>query len=301
MIDVQTSAGLAGVVAGRTALSTVGQEGCGLTYRGYAIEDLAEYATFEEVAWLLFCVASCPVKANSTTTASGSRRLRDLPDRRWQTCWSNFPPRPIPWTCCGPAARRWAAWSRKATRIRRWRSPTACWPRFPSMLAYWHPFHQRGRRIATAQRSRLLGRALPRLAARAAGRRSHLRALDVSLILYAEHEFNASTFAARVAASTLSDFYSAITAAIGTLRGPLHGGANEASFELIDRFCHARRSRVGRAGNAAPEGKSDGFRPPRLPQRGSPDAASIQRWAKRLSDEAGDHRLVRRSPSGSSR
>jgi 2-methylcitrate synthase len=106
----------------------------------------------------------------------------------------------------------------------------------PSMLLYWHHYVSRGTRIETStDEPGTAGHFLALLhGVRPDG--LHERALDASLILYAEHEFNASTFAARVAAATLSDFYSAVTAAIGTLRGPLHGGANEAAMELIERF-----------------------------------------------------------------
>jgi 2-methylcitrate synthase len=118
----------------------------------------------------------------------------------------------------------------------------------------------------------------------------HQRAFDVSLILYTEHEFNASTFAARVAASTLSDFYSAVTAAIGTLRGPLHGGANEAAFELIDRFATPDDAEQGVMDLLRRKEKIMGFGH-RVYRDRDPRSDIIQAWAKRLADEVNDSRL----------
>jgi 2-methylcitrate synthase len=119
---------------------------------------------------------------------------------------------------------------------------------------------------------------------------SHRRAMDVSLILYAEHEFNASTFTARVATSTLTDFYSAITAAIGTLKGPLHGGANEAAMELIERFKTADEAEGGVVQALARKDKIMGFGH-RVYTKSDPRSDIIKQWAKQLADEAGDRWL----------
>ena len=121
------------------------------------------------------------------------------------------------------------------------------------MLLYWHHFARGGKRIATASDAPSTAAHFLTLLHGEPPTALHERALDASLILYAEHEFNASTFTARVCAATLSDFYSAVTAAIGALRGPLHGGANEAAMELIEQFDspdgrdRGRRARCSRA------------------------------------------------------
>jgi 2-methylcitrate synthase len=116
------------------------------------------------------------------------------------------------------------------------------------------------------------------------------RAMDVSLILYAEHEFNASTFAARICASTLSDFYSAITAAIGTLRGPLHGGANEAAMELIERFNNPDDAEAGLVDALARKEKIMGFGH-RVYTTSDPRSDVIKQWAKKLGEKVGDKKL----------
>jgi 2-methylcitrate synthase len=118
----------------------------------------------------------------------------------------------------------------------------------------------------------------------------HVRAMDASLILYAEHEFNASTFAARVCAATLSDIYSAVTAAIGTLRGPLHGGANEAAMELIERFDSPQAATAGVKEMLARKAKVMGFGHA-VYRTSDPRNAVIKQWARRLGADAGDRVL----------
>jgi 2-methylcitrate synthase len=231
-------AGLRGVTAGRTKISTVGKEAVGLTYRGYSIAELADRSTFEEVAYLLL-EGELPRRKALLDFRSELRAARGLPAgvRTLLECLpADSHPMDVLRTGCsalgsfependfseqGPTARRLIA-------------------ALPGMLLYWHHFTTSGRRIDTAGDAQqaeqgVAGHFLTLLHGRPPTA-EQARALDVSLILYAEHEFNASTFAARVCAATLSDFYSAVTAGIGTLRGPLHGGANEAAMELIDGF-----------------------------------------------------------------
>src|SRR6185369_5910114 len=130
---------------------------------------------------------------------------------------------------------------------------------FPSMLLYWHHFHRSGQRISTdTDEENLAGHFLALLHGKPPADLQR-RAVDASLILYAEHEFNASTFSARVTTSTLSDFYSAVTSAIGTLRGPLHGGANEEAMRLISRFSSADEAEKGLLAMLARQEKIMGF------------------------------------------
>jgi 2-methylcitrate synthase len=288
MIDVQSSAGLAGVVAGRTALSTVGQEGCGLTYRGYAIEDLAEYATFEEVAWLLLR-GRLPGENQLHQYRQWLGRLRHLPPPLANVL-EQLPAAAHPMDVLRTGCSALGCLEPESDTHTAMAIADRLLATFPAMLAYWHAFHQRGRRIATASQSDCVAGYFLDLLHGAPAGASHLRALDVALILYAEHEFNASTFAARVATSTLSDFYSAITAAIGTLRGPLHGGANEASFALIDSFATPAEAEIGVLEMLRRKVKVAGFGH-RVYRSEDPRAPIVQRWAKRLSDEAGDLRL----------
>jgi 2-methylcitrate synthase len=158
---------------------------------------------------------------------------------------------------------------------------------FPSMLAYWHHFSISGKRIETSTDDLSIAGHFLHLLHGKKPSESHRRAMDVSLILYAEHEFNASTFTARVATSTLTDFYSAITAAIGTLKGPLHGGANEAAMELIERFNTPDEAEKGIFEALANKSLIMGFGH-RVYRTSDPRSEVIKEWAKRLAEEAGD-------------
>ena len=161
---------------------------------------------------------------------------------------------------------------------------------FPSILLYWYHFHRNGRRIETeSDQPSLAGHFLTLLHGKAPSA-SHLQAMDAALVLYAEHEFNASTFTARIAASTLSDFYSAITAAIGTLRGPLHGGANEEAMHLIESFADPDQAEAGIRRLLANHAKIMGFGH-RVYRIADPRSAIIQQWSRWLSAESGDSRL----------
>jgi 2-methylcitrate synthase len=160
----------------------------------------------------------------------------------------------------------------------------------PAMLLYWHHYANNGRRIATTTKAPGLAAHFLELLHGSPASDLDTRALDVSLILYAEHEFNASTFAARVCAATLSDFYSAVTGAIGTLRGPLHGGANEAAMELIERFASPEDAARGVKEMLDRKEKIMGFGHA-VYRTSDPRNAVIKAWAKRLGAAAGDQLL----------
>ena len=281
------SAGLAGVVAGKTAVSTVGKAGTGLTYRGYSIDDLAEHATFEEVAYLLL-EGTLPNAAALAAYRARLAEMRSLPAALC-TVLEQLPadshPMDVLRSGCStlgclepesPGGQRDAADRLIAS--------------FGSMLLYWHHFHRHGKRIATATDDEsIAGHFLHLLHGKPADA-VHQRALDASLILYAEHEFNASTFTARICSSTLSDFYSAITGAIGTLRGPLHGGANEAAMALIEQYPDPDASEAGVLEALASKTKIMGFGH-RVYRDNDPRSNVIQVWAKRLGEAVGDTRL----------
>jgi 2-methylcitrate synthase len=225
--------GLAGIEAGRTAICTVGKEGVGLNYRGYSIADLAEHACFEEVAYLLL-YENLPNESELADFRSRLVSQRGLP-AALKTTLELIPADSHPMDVMRTGCSMLGNVEPETDFDQQRQIAERMLASFPSMLVYWHHFHRDGSKIDVAVESEdsIAGHFLSMLH-QSAPSDEHRRAVDVSLILYAEHEFNASTFAARVATATLSDIYSAITAAIGTLRGPLHGGANEAAMDLIE-------------------------------------------------------------------
>ena len=280
--------GLAGVVAGKTAVCTVGKEGVGLTYRGYDIHELAAGTTFEEVAYLLLYV-ELPTGAELESFRTRLLPMRQIPDKLREVL-ERVPSDAHPMDVMRTGCSMLGALEPEKVAGEQYRAAERLLAAFPSMLVYWHAFHRDGRRIETrTDDPSIAGHFLHLLHGKPPGE-SHRRAMDVSLILYAEHEFNASTFTARVAASTLSDFHSTITAAIGTLKGPLHGGANEAAMELIEKFKTADEAEKGIVDALARKDKIMGFGH-RVYTISDPRSDIIKQWAKQLADEAGDHWL----------
>lgn len=280
--------GLAGVVAGKTAICTVGKEGLGLTYRGYSIQDLAEHASFEEVAWLLL-YGELPKAADLETFCQRLIDLREVPVLLRETL-ERLPAFSHPMDVMRTACSVLGCLEPEESFSAQHHVTERLLAVFPSALLYWHHFWRDGSRIVTTSDEPSIAGHFLRLLHGRTPTEAHQRALDVGLILYAEHEFNASTFAARVAASTLADIYSAITAGIGTLRGPLHGGANEAAMELINRFLTPEQAEAGIAAALERKDKIMGFGH-RVYTISDPRSDVIKAWAKRLSAEAGDARL----------
>ncbi|MFM9962815.1 MAG: 2-methylcitrate synthase [Planctomycetaceae bacterium] len=288
-MTANTSAmGLAGVVAGRTALSTVGKEGCGLTYRGYSIEDLAAQATFEEVAWLLLR-GELPTTQQLTDYRGRLQSLRELP-AGLKAVLEQLPDTAHPMDVLRTGCSALGCLEPESDTAGAFDVVDRLLATFPSMLAYWHWFQTQTRRIETGSEEETIAGHFLHLLHDRRPSPIHRQAFDASLILYAEHEFNASTFTARVVTSTLSDFYSAITGAIGTLRGSLHGGANEAAFDLINRFDSADAAERGVMDLLARKEKIMGFGH-RVYRDCDPRSPIIQQWAKRLAEEVGDTRL----------
>ena len=286
--DTHKTGGLAGVTAGQTAVSTVGKEGLGLTYRGYAIEDLAREAEFEEVAYLLIHGA-LPSQSQLNEYQRRLMGKRDLPDALRQILAllpSTAHPMDVLRTGCSALGClepevNLAAGEQLADRLL---------ASLPSMLLVWYHASHFGNRVdlRSMQTSRA-GHFLELLHGKPPSDRDR-QALNVSLILYAEHEFNASTFAARVAASTLSDFYSAVTAGIGTLRGPLHGGANEAALDLILRFATPDEAEKGILAALAAKEKIMGFGH-RVYREYDPRSRVVEPIVEQLADNAERRRL----------
>lgn len=281
------SQGLAGVVAGESAIATVGQEGSGLNYRGYSIDDLAAKASFEEVAFLLMR-GHLPTQSELTAYTQSLIELRALPKALKQVLEltpKNTHPMDVLRTACsflGAIEPEPEQDFSKQTQI-----ADRLLALFPGILCYWYQYHFHHQSIdGESDETSIGGHFLALLHGK---QPSDLvrDMMNVSLILYAEHEFNASTFAARVTAATLSDFYSCITSAIGTLRGPLHGGANEAAMALIERFKtpdEAEHELLNMLNNKA---KIMGFGH-RVYKTCDPRSDIIKAWSKRLADAVGD-------------
>ncbi len=269
--DVKKVGGLAGIVAADSAISTVGIEGRGLSYRGYAIEDLAAHAGFEEVAWLLLR-GELPAPAELAKYRQKLRKMRQLP--------------PV--------------LSRVLREIPPGDSMMGILRTAVSVLGNLEPEHGRDV-LGTADRLlavlpsvvlQRLGRDLPENEDTLAGyflnglheqpaREDLRKCLDASLILYAEHEFNASTFAARVIISTMSDIHSAVAGAVGALAGPLHGGANEEAMKLIEAYRDPDEAERGILGRLERKEKIMGFGH-RIYTVSDPRSPVIKEWAGRL-------------------
>ncbi len=281
---VQKTGGLAGVVAGQSAIATVGK-GLGLNYRGYSIDDLAAKASFEETAYLLI-EGVLPKKNELDSFVDELITLRQLPDVL-KLVLENIPKNAHPMDVLRTGCSMLGNLEPETNFSQQKHVAKRLMALFPAMLCYWYHFHQNNKRIDTSSsESSTAGYFLSLLHGKKPDE-LHRQAVDVSLTLYAEHEFNASTFVARTTAATLSDFYSAITAAIGTLRGPLHGGANEAAMELIEKFHSAEEATQGLKTMLANKEKIMGFGH-RVYTVCDPRSNIIKVWAKRLSDAAGD-------------
>jgi len=228
---------LSGVVAGNTALCTVGRTGNDLAYRGYDILDIATTCEFEEIAYLLVH-GKLPTAAELRAYKSKLRALRGLP-ASVKAALESLPAasHPMDVMRTGVSALGCALPEKDDHNIAGARDiADRLLASLGSMLLYWYHYASNGRRIEVETDDDSIGGHFLHLLHGERPRDSWVRAMHTSLILYAEHEFNASTFTGRVIAGTGSDIYSAITGAIGALRGPKHGGANEVAFEVQKRY-----------------------------------------------------------------
>lgn len=282
----QGGAGLRGQVAGETALCTVGKSGTGLTYRGYDITDLANNAQFEEVAYLLLR-GKLPNQQELDAYKKKLVSLRGLPEAL-KTVLEQIPkdahPMDVMRTGCSMLGNLETEedFSEQDDKIDRMLAV------FPAIITYWYRFAHEGVRIETANtESDSIGGVFLELLHGKKPSELHERVMNVSLILYAEHEFNASTFTARVCASTLSDIHSCVTGAIGSLRGPLHGGANEAAMALIQKFQTPDEAEEGLMGMLERKEKIMGFGHA-VYTESDPRNAIIKKWSEKLAEEVGD-------------
>ena len=235
--------GLAGVTAGATHICTVGKEGAGLTYRGYDIYDLADNASFEEVAFLLLH-DHLPTQSELDDYVAKMKSNRGLPDEL-KSVLEIIPADAPPMDVLRTAVSFLGNIEPEGDFSNQQNVADRLLAIFPSMLMYWHRYHTDGVKIDTETDDDSVAGHFLHLLHDEAPKELHRKSLDTTLILYAEHEFNASTFAARVITGTLSDMHSAVTGAIGALRGALHGGANEAAMALISKFDSAEAATAG--------------------------------------------------------
>ncbi|EOW9663815.1 2-methylcitrate synthase [Vibrio parahaemolyticus] len=282
-------AGLRGQSAGSTALCTVGKTGTGLTYRGYDITDLANNAQFEEVAHLLLR-GHLPNQQELDAYKTHLLSLRGLPTELKQALElipASAHPMDVMRTGCSVLGNL----EQEMSFDEQLQATERMLALFPAIICYWYRFSHDGVRIDTEDQTEdCIGGYFLRLLTDKEPSALHKQVMHCSLILYAEHEFNASTFAARVCASTLSDIHSCITAAIGTLRGPLHGGANEAAMEMIEDWQTPDEAEANIMQMLANKDKIMGFGHA-IYRESDPRNALIKRWAEELSKHVGDTHL----------
>lgn len=283
---IAKAGGLEGVIVGETAIATVGKEGVGLTYRGYDIHDLAAFSTFEEVAYLLI-YGELPTMAQLQAYREKLVKLRRLPNEL-KLLLETIPGSAHPMEVLRTSVSMLGTLEVESAQYTAHNIADRLIACTPSMLLYWFQYHRNNIRLETwnSEEQTIAGYFLHLLHGKKPDDEIR-RALDVSLILYAEHEFNASTFSARVTASTESDFYSAIVSAIGTLRGPLHGGANEEAMRLITMFKTPDQAEKGVREMLAKKVKIMGFGH-RVYKKSDPRSDIIKAWSKALSKKAPD-------------
>lgn len=282
--------GLAGISAGESAICTCGT-GHGLNYRGYDIYDLAEHCEFEEVAYLLLR-EKLPNKAELESFKKELIAARSLP-KELKEVLKLLPKDAHPMDIMRTACSTLGCLEReeydvfKASFPNQQKIGTRLLGIFPSVLTFWHHYHASGKEISTeSKQDSIAGYFLESLHQKEP-KELWVKAMHASLILYAEHEFNASTFTARVITATMSDVYAGITGAIGALRGPLHGGANEAAMDLIEEFKTPEQATQGILDKLARKDKIMGFGH-RVYVEKDPRNVVIKAWSKRLSEDVKD-------------
>ena len=285
------SVALSGVPAGNTALCSVGKSGNDLHYRGYDILDLAKYCEFEEVSYLLIH-EKLPNLAELTSYKAKLKKLRGLPDalkRVLEEIPASAHPMDVVRTGVSALgtmepeadAHEISAAREFADRL------VAC---IPSILVYWYHFSHNGKKIEVETADDSVAAHFLHMLHDEVPNAQWEKSMQISLILYAEHEFNASTFAARVIAGTGSDMYSAITGAIGALRGPKHGGANEVALEIQERYSNVEEAEADIRARVANKEVVIGFGHP-VYTISDPRNVVIKTVAQELSQTQGDMTL----------
>jgi 2-methylcitrate synthase len=285
------SVALSGVAAGNTALCTVGKSGNDLHYRGYNILDLAEKAAFEEVAYLLI-YGSLPTKIELVNYKAKLKSLRGLPVSI-KNILKQIPATAHPMDVLRTAVSAFGCVEPEKDdhNISGARNIAdkflGC---LNSALLYWYHYSHNGKEIEVETDDDTIGGHFLHLLHEKKPLDTWVKAMQISLNLYAEHEFNASTFTSRVIAGTGSDMYSAITGAIGALRGPKHGGANEVAYEIQSRYNSVGEAEEDILKRLAKKEVIIGFGHP-VYTVSDPRNVVIKKVAKQLSEEAGDMHL----------
>ena len=285
------SVALSGVTAGNTALCTVGKTGNDLHYRGYDILELADQCEFEEVAHLLVH-GKLPTRAELKGYKAKLKALRGLP-ANVKAALEQLPAssHPMDVMRTGVSVLGCTLPEKDDHNIAGARDiADRLMASLGSMLLYWYHFSTNGRRIEVETDDDTIGGHFLHLLHGAKPADSWVKAMNISLNLYAEHEFNASTFTSRVIAGTGSDMYSAITGAIGALRGPKHGGANEVAFEIQKRYDNPNEAEADIRARVEKKEVVIGFGHP-VYTISDPRNVVIKGVAKQLSDEAGSTKM----------
>jgi 2-methylcitrate synthase len=283
-----SGAGLRGQSAGETALCTVGQSGAGLTYRGYDIKELADNAQFEEVAYLLL-YGKLPNQAELDAYKARLKGMRALP-AALKTVLENTPKDAHPMDVMRTGVSMLGNLETEMDFSEQHDHIDRMLAVFPGIINYWYNFAHKGIRVETETDADSIAEQFLWTLHNKKPEPLHVDVMHASLILYAEHEFNASTFTARVCASTLSDIHSCVTGAIGSLRGPLHGGANEAAMAMIENWKSADEAEEAIMGMLARKDKIMGFGHA-IYRESDPRNAIIKEWSEKLSKQVGDTHL----------
>lgn len=282
---VLTGAGLRGQVAGKTALSTVGKSGAGLTYRGYDVQDLAEHCQFEEVAYLIF-FGELPTAEQLAAYRAKLKSLRCLPQALKEVL-ERIPADSHPMDVMRTGVSMLGNLETEKSFAEQQDVADRILATLPAIICYWYRYSHDGIRIDENTDDDSIGAQFLHLLRGEKPNALHEQVMNVSLILYAEHEFNASTFTARVCASTLSDLHSCITGAIGSLRGPLHGGANEAAMDMIENWTSPEEAEREMLGMLERKEKIMGFGHA-IYKDNDPRNGIIKQWSEKLAKDVGD-------------
>lgn len=285
MPKVLAGEGLRGQTAGSTSLCTVGKTGTGLTYRGYDISDLATKAEFEEVAYLLL-KGKLPTRAELAAYKTKLISYRGLP-MALKVVLEQIPADAHPMDVLRTGCSMLGNLEQEHDFEEEYDRADRLLALLPAIICYWYRYSHHGVKIETYCDQDSIGGYFLKMLTGETPSELHKQVMHCSLILYAEHEFNASTFSARVCASTLTDLYSCITAAIGTLRGPLHGGANEAAMDMIERWQNPDEAEAGILAMLANKEKIMGFGHA-IYSESDPRNALIKVWAEKLAEQSDD-------------
>ena len=283
-----SGAGLRGQIAGKTALSTVGKTGSGLTYRGYDVKDLAAHCEFEEVAHLIL-KGELPNEAELAAYKKRLKAMRHLPQALKEVL-ERIPASAHPMDVMRTGCSMLGNLETEQSFAQQQDATDRLLAIFPGLINYWYNFSHKGQRIDVETAADSIAEQFLWTLHGEKPTQLHTDVMNSSLILYAEHEFNASTFTARVCASTLSDMHSCITGAIGSLRGPLHGGANEAAMELIEKMDNPDDAETKLMGMLERKEKIMGFGHA-IYAESDPRNAVIKEWSEKLGKANGNTSL----------